>query len=80
MSHLHGLKNRVAAWTDNRRAIEIEKRLGATQTSALYAEFDFGHYDFLSEFFMRRDRTIDAIKARPLFERAVRGEDLSVGE
>ena len=45
MRHLHGLKDGVAAGTDNRRAIEVEKRLVTAQASALYAEFGFGHCD-----------------------------------
>jgi hypothetical protein len=45
MRHLDGLKNGVTARTDNRRAIEVEKRLVTTQASALYAEFGFGHSD-----------------------------------
>jgi hypothetical protein len=45
MRHLHGLKDGVAAGTDNRRAIEVEKRLVTAQASALYAEFGFAHSD-----------------------------------
>jgi hypothetical protein len=45
MRYLHGLKNSVTAGTDNRRAIEVEKRLVTGQASALYAEFSFAHSD-----------------------------------
>jgi hypothetical protein len=45
MRYLHELKNGLTTGTDNRHAIEIEKRLVAAQASALYTEFGFGHCD-----------------------------------
>ena len=44
-AYLHELKNGLTTGTDNRHAIEIEKRLVAAQASALYTEFGFGHCD-----------------------------------
>ena len=47
MRQLHDLENRVALWTDDRLAIEIEECRATAQASALCAKFGFRHGLFL---------------------------------
>src|SRR5208337_5063238 len=48
MDKLHNVENFFAFRADNRRAIEVEERCGASEASALFAPFRFGHTSILS--------------------------------
>jgi len=66
MRDLHGLKDGVAAGTDNRARLRSKKGLLQSRHRRFTPSSLCSQRLILLEFSTRRDRTIDVIKARPL--------------